>query len=355
MSVHPIKVKVDSVTPLTAEAVKITFQQTEGAPLSYYSGQYLTLIANIGGQEVRRAYSLCSSTAANELPAVGVKLVSGGAMSPYLVKELKAGAELEILPPMGNYILEPTPLKTRHIVLIGAGSGVTPLLSILKTVLLTEPNSIVTLIYGNRNEESIMFAQELAEWKEKHPARLRIIDCLTQGSAAWHGVKGRIQPDLLAELLEQSEPVVKVEETHYYLCGPVEMMDAAIQHLKDAGAKAWQIHKESFFIARDEEAIAEALEEQGVVAREVTIKFEGDTYKVMVPPDETILSAALEQDIPLPYSCQAGLCTACRAKCTDGKVFMDEMEGLSQSEVDEGYVLCCVAHPLTKDVVVDYD
>lgn len=355
MSLHPITTTVASVERLTDQSVRISFNQPDGAPFSYFSGQYLTLIADINGKEERRAYSLCSSPYNNELPAVGVKLVEGGAMSPYLLSAIKAGDTFKLLAPLGHFALEPTPLNTRHIVLIGAGSGVTPLYSMLKTTLLAEPNSIVTLIYGNRDEDSIMFKAELDEWVNKFPARLRVVHCLSKAHDTWTGVRGRISGELLAELLEQMEPVIKVQETEYFLCGPAAMMDATTEHLRNSGVKPYQIHKESFFVQKDEAALEAVHQEQGIVARQVTIHFEGDTYEVMVQPDETILSAALEQDIPLPYSCQAGLCTACRAKCTSGEVFMDEMEGLSQSEVDEGYVLCCVAHPLSRDVVVNYD
>jgi ring-1,2-phenylacetyl-CoA epoxidase subunit PaaE len=365
MNYTPFEATIAKVTQLTADTISIAFEQPEGAPLSYYPGQYLTLIADVNANEVRRAYSLCSSTYANELPTVAVKAVPNGVLSTYLLAQAKAGSKLRLLAPMGHFMLEVQPLKARHIVLIGAGSGITPLYSILKAVLLAEPNSLVTLIYGNRTEDSIIFGQELNDWQQKYPARLKVINCLSKAPETWYGPKGRLDAELLAELLEQSAPVISVSETHYYLCGPDGLMETATAELKKAGVKPFQIHKESFFHAVDEAAREAALAAAAAAVtsahddpgqgREVLIKFEGDEYTVLVKPEDTILSAALDQDIPLPYSCQAGLCTACRARCMDGKVHMDEMEGLSQSEADDGYVLCCVAHPLTKGVVIDYN
>ncbi|SFC87555.1 ring-1,2-phenylacetyl-CoA epoxidase subunit PaaE [Flexibacter flexilis DSM 6793] len=349
MSTNPITLRVAAVVQETPEAVSIAFEQN----LEYTAGQFLTIIAPIGGHEVRRAYSLCSAPSSTDKPTIAVKTVPNGLMSNFLAKNLKAGDTLLSLPAMGNFALKAETAAKRHIVLVGAGSGITPLFAILKEVLQNEPNSYVSLVYGNRTEESIMFYEQLKQWQASYPTRLRVVHTLTQPPAQWSGAKGRISTELMDELLYQLAPAMPVQSTEYFMCGPQEMMDTVQNLLASKSVAKANVHRESFFSSIDEAAKQAAVEEQGIITRTVTVIYDGETHAFEVQPDQTILEAALDKDIDLPYSCQSGLCTACRGKCKSGKVHLDEREGLSDNELNAGYVLTCVSHPLTADVVIE--
>ncbi|MES2387438.1 MAG: ferredoxin--NADP reductase [Bacteroidota bacterium] len=352
MSNHSIYLTVRSVKRETEDTISITFQHPQKGLLQYKPGQYLTLISP-GDSKSRRCYSLCTSPDADAFPAVAVKLILGGQMSTWLFDSLKEGDKLEVLEPMGNFVFEPKPDKRRHIMLFAAGSGVTPLMSILKSALKTEPKSIVSLIYGNRFEHGIIFREELDALQAQHPARLRIVHCLTSPPEKWYGATGRISEGMLGEILDQLQPFPPAEDTLHYMCGPRGMMDAVISVLAARKVPKDRIYHESFFSdapAIDFSAIAE---DEGIIAREVKVIYDDVESTFTVPPQNTILEAAQDLDIDLPYSCQSGLCTSCRGKCISGKVLMTETEGLSDSELKEGYVLTCVSHPLTDNVVIE--
>lgn len=353
--VNYLQLKVAQIIRETSDTVSVHFFNPEGEKLKFTPGQYLTLCLTINGKEERRPYSLCSSPEAGELPAVAVKRVEGGLVSNYILDHLQVGETITVIPPQGNFGLPINTVAERHIVLIGAGSGITPLFSILKSVLTAEANSMVTLIYGNRKVESIIFREHLEKLQKQWPQRLRVIHCLSSPPEKWYGASGRIHPDMLKEIIEQSQPVTPMEETQYFLCGPQGMMETTEETLKSMGVPKKDIHKESFFHNVDTEAVEQLHEEAGLITREVKIIFDDEEFSFPVSPDETILQAALDRDIRLPYSCQSGLCTACRCKTVSGKILMDEREGLSDAEFDEGYVLICVGHPLTADVVLTAD
>jgi ring-1,2-phenylacetyl-CoA epoxidase subunit PaaE len=349
MSTNTVSLRVARVVHETSDAVSIVFEQS----FSYLAGQFLTLIANINGKEVRRAYSLCSAPANNEQPAIAVKAVTDGLMSNYLINNLKAGDTIEALSPMGNFALQAVPSAKRHIVLVGAGSGITPLFSILKNTLKNEPESYVSLVYGNRTEKDIIFYQALNDLQKEYPTRLRVVHTLTQPPTTWYGATGRINAELMQELVYQLTPPTPVQSTEYFMCGPQAMMDTVQEVLTANKVLKINIHRESFFSSIDEAAKQAAIEEEGIITRKVTVIYDGDTHEFEVKPEQSILDAALDQDIDLPYSCQSGLCTACRGKCLSGKVHLDEREGLSDNEMNAGYVLTCVGHPLTADVVIE--
>lgn len=352
MSVKPFPLKVARVTRETQDAVSIHFENLPDG-MSYQPGQYITVIAPVNGQELRRAYSLCSSPALGEAPAIGVKAVAGGLMSSWLTQQVQAGDVLQVLAPMGHFTFTPQPEKARHVVLIAAGSGITPLFSILKTCLTQEPKSKVTLVYGNRYDHSIMFKAQLDNWQQRYPGNLQVVHTLTCPPDKWAGPCGRINAALLEEVLYHAAPAWPLDGTLYYMCGPQEMMDAASAKLLEHGAKRHEIYRESFHSSVSEEDKQAAIEEAGITTRRVKVIYDDQEHEFEVSPEQSILEAALDLDIDLPYSCQSGLCTACRGKCHSGKVHMDETEGLSASEIDEGYVLTCVGHPMTADVVIE--
>jgi ring-1,2-phenylacetyl-CoA epoxidase subunit PaaE len=287
---------------------------------------------------------------------VTVKRVANGKVSNYLNDNLRIGQELEVMEPMGSFALDLRPVQ-RHVILIGAGSGITPLMSIAKAVLRMESSSIVSLLYGNRNQESIIFKTALEEMQQQYAGRFRVMHVLSQPSTGWTGLTGRLNRSLAIKLINEL-PKLDVYRTDYYLCGPVGMMEEMEQALGLLYVPKEKIHKESFAAAVEATPKpAEKVEEtDGTIKTQiVTIIYEGSEYKVKVEPNQSILDAGLDMDIDLPYSCQSGLCTACRGKCVSGKVMMEEEDGLSEYEMKEGYVLVCVGHPLTSDVVIEIE
>lgn len=350
------KLRVREVIQETADAISIVFDHPE-QKITYKPGQFFTLMPLIDGKKVRRAYSVCTSPYTDPYPAVTVKRVEGGLVSNFLGDHLKAGDELEVMEPMGSFTIEPRAENTRHIILLGGGSGITPLMSIAKSVLHMEPNSLVSLIYANRNENSIIFRNEFEVMQETFPDRFKLIHVLDEAPLKWECPTGLLNPPLLKELLQQL-PQTSAEQTEYFMCGPEGMMVNVEETLKELPIPRERIHRESFVAGKTQkvEGAADPVAAAGddaPRAREVTVLLDGEEYKFTVEPDKTILETAIELDIDMPYSCQSGLCTACRGKCLSGKVKMDEEEGLSESEIEEGYVLNCVGHPLTDDVVIE--
>ncbi|MBW8050620.1 MAG: ferredoxin--NADP reductase [Cytophagales bacterium] len=356
MSNQYFTLKVTDIVKETTDAITIHFEHPPDHKIAYKPGQYLTLIVNVNGEKSRRAYSLCSSPNEDKTLAVTVKKLEGGTISNYLNDNLKPGDPMEIMVPTGTFAIDLVPGAKRHLVLFGAGSGITPLMSIMKSVLAAESHSQVSLVYGNRNEESIIFKDDIDELKKKYGSRFNFIHVLTRPADGWDGPKGRINKIKVSHLLEQF-PEMGPKVTDYYICGPQGMMDEVKSALESLNVAAEKIHKESFTAPLEKEA--EILDEgretkaNEFKIQDVKINYEGQTYTITVKPDSTILETALDEGIDLPYSCQSGLCTTCRCKLLSGEVHMDEREGLSDMEIDEGYVLICQGHPVTADVVLE--
>lgn len=346
--------KVKNIIHETRDAIVIVFEQPAEAKVDYRSGQFLTLIAPIQGKEVRRAYSLCTSPFTDSDLAVAVKRVEKGVMSNWLAENLKTGAKLKVMEPMGQFTTEYVKSQKRHIIMFAGGSGITPMMSIIKSMLTQEPESIVSLIYCNRDVDSIIFRKQLDEWETKYEGRLHVIHVLDNAPMNWTGYSGLLNHDMLTKLFERI-PDWGIGATTYLMCGPEGMMKNVETLLSVRNIPKEKVFKESFVqgtINKEEKKEAVAVSDK-IIEREVTIRYDGQEYKVVVPPTKGILEAALDQGIDLPYSCQSGLCTACRGKALSGQVKLDEEEGLSKSERAEGYVLTCVGHPLTDDVVIE--
>lgn len=340
-----IKLKVSKVVNETADAVSIHFEQPKDGKVFYKSGQYFTVMVNINGKDERRSYSLCSSPYVDDQPAVGVKRVEGGLVSNYLNSNVKAGDELLVIPPLGNFTTEFSADNERHIVLFGGGSGITPLISIAKSALSEEPNSKVTLVYANRNEDSIIFKDEI-ESLTNNP-NFEVKHVLETIPAGWNGLSGRVSKPLIEQVLAPIDGA-KLE---CFMCGPAPMMDVVVDALAALGVDSRKVHKESFVSAKLEENKKESAE--SLIAREVTVILDDEEYKYTVNPDESILEKGLDEGLNLPFSCQSGLCTSCRGRCLSGKVKMDESDGLTEAELEDGFVLPCVSHPLTDDVKIE--
>lgn len=378
------QLKVQEVIRETPDAVSIVFEKpVERMP--YQPGQFLTLIMPIDGKKQRRSYSLSSCPFLDPNPTVTVKRVAGGVMSNYLNEQLKPGDMLEIMEPMGVFTTSLVGTEQRHLIMFGGGSGITPLMSIMKSVLYAEPKTKVSLIYANRDKESIIFKEKLATLEEKYDRTFRVVHLLEEPSADFPSLSGRIAPERVAELLADL-PQHPAEDTEYFLCGPTGMMQNVIEGLKQLDINPNRIHKESFVAGvtapaadgeqsvipppQDSEVSEEvaaketdagipgAFETAGAQvkdAQEVTVVYEGEEYTFTVEPDNTILHTALALDIDLPYSCQSGICTACMGRCTSGRVKLDEEDTLTDGELKDGYVLTCVGHPLTPNVRIEID
>lgn len=350
---HDLAVK--AIVKETHDTISIVFEQPSGNPIQYKSGQFLTLIAPVNGKEVRRAYSLCSSPFVDKDLAVTVKRVDGGLLSNWLAETLQAGSIVKVMEPMGQFTTEFAADRKRHLIMFAGGSGITPMMSIIKSILTQEPNSIVSLIYCNRDIDSIIFKDSLEQMQTRDEGRLHVIHILDNAPMNWQGYSGLLNHEMLTRLFERI-PDWGIDNTTYLMCGPEGMMKNVDTLLAMRHIPKEKIFKESFvqgIIDKDEKKQDVIVEGEELKEREVTIRYDGQEYKVLVPPDKGILESALDQGIDLPYSCQSGLCTACRGKALSGKVKLDEEEGLSQSERAEGYVLTCVGHPLTDDVVIE--
>ena len=349
---HYFDLVVKDIVHETKDSISIAFHQPSNK-ISYMSGQFLTLIASIGGKDVRRAYSLCSSPFVDDDLVVTVKRVDDGLMSNWLIDNLKVGQQLKVMEPMGQFTTEFQKSNKRHLIMFGGGSGITPMMSIIKTTLTQESESICSLIYCNRDIDSVIFKDTLSNLETKYEGRLHVIHVLDNAPLNWQGYSGLLNKEMLVKLFERI-PDWGLDKTTYLMCGPEGMMKNVESLLADHKIPDEKIFKESFVQGTIDKA--QKKETKGASenkAREVTIHYDGQVFKITVEPTNTILLTALDKGIDLPYSCQSGLCTACRGRAISGKVKMDEEEGLSQSERNEGYVLTCVGHPMTDDVVIE--
>ncbi|MHA7130825.1 2Fe-2S iron-sulfur cluster-binding protein [Algoriphagus namhaensis] len=345
-----LPLKVREVVRETPDTVTLYFEQPEPI-LDYSPGQFLTLVMEFDGKEQRRSYSLCTSPFVDPFPGISVKKVAGGLFSNFLNEKIFPGKTINVLKPMGNFTTEFHSKNQRHFIMIAGGSGITPIMGILKSALINEPKSKVTLLYCSRNEEQIIFKDALEKLVMDYPGRLETIHVLSQPEMGWSGVTGRITKDLIQSQVKQAEAEQDFD-AEYFVCGPEGIMDLSVQVLEDLSVAKEKIHRESFYSSAADQAQHEAAGNTSGLTREVAVVLEGEEYQVTVSPDKTILESGLAQDLDMPYSCQSGLCTACRGRLLSGEVKMDEDAGLSDKEKADGYILCCVSRPLTDDVKV---
>lgn len=349
-----VPLKVLRVVKETADASSIVFEKPNDGSFNYKAGQYLTLKLNVGGESIRRAYSLCTSPYSDAEMAVTVKRVEGGKASGFIHNSLKAGDVIEVFPPMGNFTIVPDPSKARHLVLVGGGSGITPLMSILKTIIGTEPQSRVSLIYGNRDEDSIIFRKELEALTEVHPERLRVVHILEEPSASWIGMKGLPMRHVILGIVQNIMSADNLAKS-YWMCGPNPMMEEAQAAFGFLGIGRELIHREVFTAALPEEnSEAKAAAEAKRGDYTITVRLDGAEKRILVKNTQTVLEAVIGEGMDPPYACQMGVCCTCRALRVSGKVEMEEDEGLSDAEIADGYILTCQSHPLTDDVVIEY-
>lgn len=348
---HPLKVR--EVRPDTDEAMIVSFDVPgELADLYRFTqGQYLTVRHDVDGQDVRRSYSICAGLDDGEL-RVGVRKVAGGIFSNWLHQHLKAGDTLQVMPPQGRFFVPLDASAHRHVLFIAAGSGITPMLSLIKSMLEHEPRTRCTLIYGNRRLASTMFREELDDLKNQHVARLSIHHVFSRESQDAALFNGRLDAHRLETFLHTLVPAATVDEA--FVCGPAGMIDDAVAALQAAGVAPEHVHVERFGDVNA--ATAHHVEERDTDHAQVSLVIDGFARDVEFRlSDASILDAARRSGLDVPYACKAGVCSTCKGKLIEGEVRMDRNFALTPAEVTQGFVLCCQAHPLTSKVVITLD
>lgn len=344
------QLKVKDIIHETADAISIVLEQPTDETIKFKAGQFLTLNFNLGGETIRRAYSLASCPYTEKDLRVTIKRVKDGKISNLLNNSLQKGDYLDVLEPMGVFTPEIKPENAFQYILWAGGSGITPIMAMLKAILHQEAKSKVILVYANRNEESIIFKDELKSLQEHFKERLEIVHVISQPQNGWQGYTGRLDAQKVTEILGKYSSGLPLSQ---WMCGPEGMMQTITEVCEQKGLA--KPKKENFSASIEESAQRKLEESKEIVEREVVVKYDGETYKFKVSPKKTILEAALDLDIDLPYSCQSGLCTACMGKCVSGKVMMTEDDCLTDQEMKDGIVLTCVAHPLSEGVVIEID
>lgn len=352
--------KIASVRKETDYAVALTFEVPADltAQFMFNQGQYLTLKHNIGGEEVRRSYSICAGLDDGMLQ-VAIKHVPGGVFSGWANDQLKADDTLEVMPPRGDFFTELNPEKKRHYLCISAGSGITPMLSIVKTVLAREPLSTVTLLYGNQRTSTMMFRNELAFLKNAHMQRLHWVNIFSRERQEADLLSGHIDNRKGGKLNRRMINIKGYDE--FFLCGPEAMISEVSRGLRGEGINEEHIHFELFAASAEsaQQAIkqhhARAKQYQGMVS-EISILSGGREYAFELSTDgENLLDAGLRHGVDLPFSCKGGVCATCKARLIEGQVEMDQNQALRPEEIENGYILTCQSHPLSDRVVVDFD
>ena len=351
---HPLRVaRVDRET---RDAIAVTFDVPESLreQFRYAHGQHLTLRAMIGGHDVRRSYSICSGVEDDRL-RIAIKRSPGGVFSVWANEQLKPGDSLEVMPPLGHFSVPLDADARRHYVAFAAGSGITPILSIVKTTLVREPRSQFTLFYGNRASASVMFREELAALKDVNMQRFNLVHVLSREAQDIDLLHGRIDGERAEALLDHWAPLRDVDTI--FLCGPDGMMHSIHEMLLSRGYPESRIKVERFAssIPKHEHRPA-ALPQGSASETEVTVILDGATRCFTLDrTSENILDAGLRQGIELPYSCKGGVCSTCRCKLVSGEVDMDVNFALEDYEVERGFILACQSYPATDKVTVDFD
>ena len=355
---------VSRVSPEAGGAVAVTLQIPTGLyeTFAFQPGQFLTLRAQVNGEDIRRSYSICStrSRLANRQELeVGIRPMTGGVFSNWAASALKAGDMLQVMPPDGRFIS--TRLRALHRVGFAAGSGITPILSIMTSSLEDQPESKFTLVYGNRRMDSVMFNEALQDLKDRYPARLTLIHVLSRQAQEADLLQGRIDGDKVRAIIGALLPVASMDEV--FICGPEAMIESTEKALLDAGVKPGRLHTERFTSPTLEAltpdarkaAVARAKPAEGAGSVALTVLLDGKPHALRMDPHEKVLDVALAAGLDLPLSCRGGVCFTCRAKVMERSVQMEKYFTLEPWETDKGFVLSCQARPTSDTLVVSYD
>ena len=354
---------VSNITPEAAGAVAITFQVPEDlrSGFNFKAGQFLTLRATIDGNDVRRSYSISSSQNSyvqNGTLEVGIRPVQGGVFSNWAATQLKVGDVLRVMPADGRFIVQRP--RAIHRVGFAAGSGITPILSILSSTLEDQSESKFTLVYGNRRMDSVMFNEALQDLKDRYPNRLTLIHVLSRQAQEVPLLEGRIDEAKVKEIVSSLLPAASMDEV--FICGPEVMIEATEKALLEVGVPARNIRTERFTSptlealpadARKQVVLGHAAESKGDVS--LTVVLDGKKHQMQMSTTDKILDVALAAGLDLPYSCKGGVCCTCRAKVMQGSVVMEKNFTLEKWEAEQGFVLSCQAKPTSKEVVMSFD
>lgn len=344
-----LKLIIKEVKRETKDAVSILFNvpQELKANYAFIAGQYLNLKLTLDGQEIRRAYSICSSPDSGEL-RIAVKAVTSGVFSPFANTKLKAGDALEVGTPEGKFTFEPQAERQKNYAAFAAGSGITPVMSILKSVLKNEPKSSFVLVYGNKTPEETIFHQELHDLQLQYVGRLFIHYVFSQAKVE-SALFGRIEKSTVNFVLNNKHKELDFDK--FYLCGPEEMINIVSGVLKEHNVKESNIKFELFASSTKENAIEKSLGGHS----KITIMVDDEETTFEMSQKQTVLDAALKQGIDAPYSCQGGICSSCLARVTSGTAEMSKNSILTDKEIADGLILTCQAHPTSESIYVDYD
>lgn len=355
---HPLQVA--EITQETPDCVSVVFDVPENlkSEYQYIQGQYLTLKLNVDGEEIRRSYSLCSSPVTEKELRVAVKMVTNGKGSTWINKKMNIGETVDVMTPMGNFYSKLDPANKKHYVLFAGGSGITPMFSIVKSVLASEPNSRITLIYGNRDEQSTIFKKQIDELAKNNAARFTVIHVMENPPAGTDAMyTGMLLPEKVRAIFDKH--IGLSNDNEYFICGPTPMMENVKKVLADLNAPSDKTHIEYFSAVIEAVAAAEkksAVTPAGKFTSKVTIILDGVEEKFDIPSDGlTILDTAIKVKMDVPYACKGAVCCTCRAKVLEGKATMQMNYALTEEEVEQGYILTCQAHPATETLVVSYD
>lgn len=351
LAFHPLTVV--EVTELTEDSVGVSLDVP--AELSerfrYLPGQHVTLRSVIDGEDVRRSYSICANANSGKL-RVGIKKLPGGVFSTWAVRELKAGDVVDVMAPVGEFTIAPDPESTAHRVAIVAGSGITPVVSLIGTTLESEPGCGWTLLYGNRTAASVMFLDELEGLKDLYPDRFQLFHILSREGSDIPLLSGRIGEEKIRTIHSMlgGRPVAG-----WYVCGPYDMVMSAREVLGDLGMEEATIHDELFFAGPVDLSTLPQEPPSGHGSVDLTVILDGRSVETRMTPETSILDAALRVRPEMPFSCKGGMCATCKGRIEDGEVTMTKNYALVDSEVAAGYVLTCQSHPITDKVTVRYD
>ena len=342
------KLKIKNVIRETEEAITIQF---ENHPLlqKYAAGQFINISSLVGSENISRSYSFSSAPEVDELPAVTVKKVTGGRLSGHLIASLRAGDMLEVSEPMGRFSLQIEGLDEKHLIFIAGGSGITPLFSMIKTALKRSESVRITLLYGNRNTDSIIFLAQLRVLQAQHAERLKVVHFLQEGAPDKdipYCYSGYISKDFLVQVVQAHGSLT----SEIYLCGPEGMMNTVSAYLQELGYDPGRIYRESYGQAKERVINGET----AGVKSDVTFIKGGETFHLQLSADESILQAGLAAGLPLPHSCKEAMCGSCKVKLLSGKVNMQENYALTDSQLKEGYVLLCSGRPASERITLIY-
>lgn len=356
MSLHFYRLPIKEVRKETEECVSLLFEVPDSlfSVFQFTQGQNLVLKAVVNEQEIRRSYSICSSPLDQEL-RVAIKKINGGVFSTFANENLQAGDVLEVMPPTGKFYSPLDSTQRKNYLALAAGSGITPLLSIIKTTLATEPHSNFVLVYGNRSRHSIIFFEQLEALKNQYMNRFQLIHILSREKTDSTLNSGRIDQEKLASLYKLI-PFQQLDEV--FLCGPREMTDTAMDFLQQQGLEKKKLHTELFTAGNTTTATGTKTSGgKSTVKSQISIRLDDRQFEIVIPLNSktTILDATLEQGADLPFACKGGMCCTCKAKLLEGEVSMDVHWGLEQEEIEQGYILTCQSHPRTEKIVIDFD